>query len=86
MKHVGIFEAKTHLSSLLDEVEKGGEITITRHGKPVAKLIQATATLTKEEVVARKQALRELRAMAREAKLNPTIEEIKDWINEGRRC
>jgi prevent-host-death family protein len=33
MKHVGIFEAKTHLSSLLDEVEKGGEITITRGGK-----------------------------------------------------
>jgi hypothetical protein len=27
MKHVGIFEAKTHLSSLLDEVEKGGEVT-----------------------------------------------------------
>jgi prevent-host-death family protein len=86
MKHVGIFEAKTHLSSLLDEVEKGGEITITRHGKPVAKLIQATATLAKEEVAARKQALRELRAMARETKLNPTIDEIKDWINEGRRC
>jgi prevent-host-death family protein len=86
MKHVGIFEAKTHLSSLLDEVEKGGEITITRHGKPVARLIQATAELSPEEVAARKKALRELRAMARETKLNPTIEEIKDWINEGRRC
>jgi prevent-host-death family protein len=86
MKHVGIFQAKTHLSSLLDEVEKGGEITITRHGKPVARLIQATAELSPEEVAARKKALRELRAMARETKLNPTIEEIKDWINEGRRC
>ena len=41
MKQVGIFEAKTHLSSLLDEVEKGGEVTITRHGKPVARLVQA---------------------------------------------
>ena len=40
MKHVGIFEAKTHLSSLLEEVEKGGEVVITRHGKPVAKLVQ----------------------------------------------
>jgi len=39
MKHVGIFEAKTHLSSLVDEVAKGGEIVITRHGKPVAKLV-----------------------------------------------
>jgi prevent-host-death family protein len=42
MKSVGIFEAKTHLSALLDEVEKGGEVTITRHGKPAAKLVQAT--------------------------------------------
>ena len=39
MKHVGIFDAKTHLSSLVDEVEKGGEIVITRHGKPVARLV-----------------------------------------------
>jgi hypothetical protein len=30
MKHVRVFEAKSHLSSLLDEVEKGGEVTITR--------------------------------------------------------
>jgi len=26
MKHVGMFEAKTHLSSLVEEVEKGGEV------------------------------------------------------------
>ena len=32
-------EAKTHLSSLIEEVEKGKEITITRYGKPVAKLV-----------------------------------------------
>lgn len=35
---VGAFEAKTHLSRLLDEVEKGMHIVITRHGKPVAEL------------------------------------------------
>ncbi len=35
---VGAFEAKTHLSRLLDEVEKGGSVIITRHGKPVAEL------------------------------------------------
>ena len=40
MKHVGMFEAKTNLSSLVEEVEKGGEVVITRHGKPVARLVQ----------------------------------------------
>jgi prevent-host-death family protein len=37
-QQVGSFEAKTHLSRLLDEVEKGSSIVITRHGKPVAEL------------------------------------------------
>jgi prevent-host-death family protein len=32
-------EAKAHLSSLLDEVERGETIVITRHGKPVARLV-----------------------------------------------
>jgi prevent-host-death family protein len=36
---VGAFEAKTNLSALLDKVEAGEEIQITRHGKPVARLV-----------------------------------------------
>jgi prevent-host-death family protein len=39
MKRVGAYEAKTHLAQLLDEVERGETITITRHGVPVAKLV-----------------------------------------------
>lgn len=35
---VGAFEAKTHLSALLDRVERGEEIVITKHGRPVARL------------------------------------------------
>ena len=86
MKHIGIFEAKTHLSALLDEVERGGEVTITRHGKPIAKLTQVTAELSPDEIEKRKKALQELRAMAREFKISATQDEIKSWINEGRRC
>ncbi|MBI5814243.1 MAG: type II toxin-antitoxin system prevent-host-death family antitoxin [Nitrospinae bacterium] len=41
MKSVGAFAAKTHLSSLLDRVEQGEEITITRHGRAVAVLTPA---------------------------------------------
>jgi prevent-host-death family protein len=36
---IGAFEAKTHLSSLLDKVEAGEEIVITRHGKAVARMV-----------------------------------------------
>ena len=38
---VGAFEAKTHLSSLLDRVAAGEEVLITKHGKAVARLVGA---------------------------------------------
>jgi prevent-host-death family protein len=84
MKRVGIFEAKTHLSSLVDEVEKGGEVVITRHGRPVAKIVRAEQQLSPEVVERRRRALAELRQIAKELKINATHEEIKSWINEGR--
>lgn len=39
MHTVGTFEAKTHLSNLLDQVERGEQIVITKHGRPIAKLM-----------------------------------------------
>ncbi len=39
MTEIGAFEAKNTLGSLLDRVERGEEIVITRHGKPVARLV-----------------------------------------------
>lgn len=39
MQEVGAFEAKNTLGTLLDRVERGEEIVITRHGKPVARLV-----------------------------------------------
>jgi prevent-host-death family protein len=36
---VGAFEAKTHLSALLERVAAGEEVVITRHGKPVARMV-----------------------------------------------
>jgi len=38
---VGAIEAKTHLSMLLDRVAAGEEVVITKHGKPVARLVSA---------------------------------------------
>lgn len=42
MTTIGAFEAKTHLSALLDRAAKGESFTITRHGMPVARLLPVT--------------------------------------------
>jgi len=84
MKHVGIFDAKTHLSSLVDEVEKGGEVIITRHGKPVVKLTRVEERHSPDAIARRRQAMLELREMARKRGQRISIEEIKSWIDEGR--
>jgi prevent-host-death family protein len=55
---VGAFEAKTHLSDLLDRVEQGEEIVITRRGRPVARLV-ATGNQQAEAAVSRLRALRQ---------------------------
>ena len=41
MIEVGTFEAKTHLSSLLDKVSHGEEVLITKRGKAIARLVPA---------------------------------------------
>jgi prevent-host-death family protein len=38
-KSVGVHEAKTHLSRLLDDVAAGEEVVITRRGEPAARLV-----------------------------------------------
>ena len=80
-----MFDAKTNLSSLVEEVEKGGEVVITRHGKPVAKLVAVANPLTAEQVARQRKAVAELREMARK-RGGPRIthEEIKSWIEDGR--
>jgi prevent-host-death family protein len=40
-KVITLAEAKAHLSALVNEAEEGGEITITRHGRPVARIVGA---------------------------------------------
>lgn len=87
METIGLFEAKTHLSELIARVEAGDEIVITRHNKPVAKLVPI-AEVSPELVARRKQALAELQAIGRKmiARGGPiTVEEILQWRDEGRK-
>lgn len=82
MKEVGAFEAKNKLSALLDEVERGAEVIITRHGKPVARLVPPQPIVNREEARA---AMARLRARTKALKLNLTPDEIKAYRDEGRR-
>jgi prevent-host-death family protein len=78
MRQVGVYDAKTRLARLLDEVEAGETIEITRHGKPIARLTPIGIPKRDiEEAIAR---LRELRKGVRLDGLS-----IKDLINEGRK-
>jgi prevent-host-death family protein len=49
---IGAFEAKNKLSALLDRVEQGEEIVITRHGKPVARLVPGAAGIDRAQAKA----------------------------------
>jgi prevent-host-death family protein len=62
---IGAFEAKNKLGMLLDKVEQGEEIVITRHGKPIARLIPEASSIDKAQARA---ALQRLRSRARELK------------------
>lgn len=80
MHMVGVFEAKTRLTALLDEVEEGGEVLITRRGKPVARLVPAEPGFDRDRA-------RRAAAGLREASKGVTLGglSLKDLISEGRR-
>ena len=78
---VGAYEAKTHLSQLLDEVAKGETITITRHGTPVAVLAPPPDG-RRRDAAAAIAAVREFRKRENLSLGGITIREL---IEEGRR-
>ena len=76
---VSAFDAKTHLSRLLLEVEQGNAITITRRGKPVARLVPVEAErepLRAEDVL---KGFKEIRSRVK-GKVD-----IRKYIEEGRK-
>jgi prevent-host-death family protein len=77
---VGAYEAKTHLAELLERVQRGEEITITRHGSPVARLVPVSRKFTATD---RRAALKAMDQIAQRNRLRGL--RIKDLKNEGRR-
>jgi prevent-host-death family protein len=79
MVPVDAFEAKTHFLRLLGRVAAGEEITITRHGSPVARLESIQPS--------NPQHLRERIERLKEFSKGQTLDglKVKDLIDEGRR-
>jgi prevent-host-death family protein len=90
---VGAFDAKTHLSQLLDEVRRGKTITITRRGIPVAVLAPPeavhgarSAAREQEDEEGVRQAIEAWRRYRdAQPQLRATVAEILAWVKEGRR-
>lgn len=80
METIGSYEAKTHLPALLERVQKGERITITKHGVPIAVL----APIEPQPRRSREDAIETMRAFGRGRSL-PEGMTLKDMIEEGRR-
>jgi prevent-host-death family protein len=84
MREIQASEAKTHLPQLLDAVERGETIIITRHGRSVARLVPEHR-IRQERISAAVAGLRDLRESIRERTEKPfTLDEIKAYRDEGR--
>jgi prevent-host-death family protein len=79
MTTIGAYEAKTHLSSLLERVAKGESITITKHGHPVA-VMQPVAERVRRPLT---EVIADLREFRRGWRLEGIS--LREMIEEGRR-
>ena len=79
MDMAGTFQAKTHLTRLLDRVAAGEQITITRHSTPIARLVPVRPSNSRQ--------IRETVAKLKEFGKGQTLGglKVKDLINKGRR-
>jgi prevent-host-death family protein len=79
LREIGAFEAKNKLGTLLDWVEQGEEVLITRRGKAVARLVPAEAGFDRERA---RRAAADIRARSVGVRLDGL--RIKDLVDEGR--
>ncbi len=80
MREIQASEAKTHLPQLLDDVERGETLIITRHGRPIARLVPERDR-RQEEV---DKAIAGI-ALRRRAATSVTVADILSAREEGRR-
>jgi prevent-host-death family protein len=87
MATVSAFEAKTHFGELLERVARGEEIVITRHDKPVARIVPEGAQRLQEvrRAVGGLRQLQQRIARRGKGKVRLSDREVRSAIEEGRR-
>ncbi len=78
MKTVGVFEAKTHFSALVEDAAAGKTTIVTKNGTPVAEIVPVRQSRSRGQQLAER--VRALRKQANLGDLN-----IRELIDEGRR-
>ncbi len=79
MERIGIYDARAKLSELIERVQSGEEVVLTRHGEPVARLVPEK----RHRKGSGTAAVARIRALAR--KLNIRDVDVRKLIEEGRR-
>ena len=77
------FEAKSTLGALLDRVQRGEKIIITRHGKPVARLVPNSERIDRSQARVTLQRIRDRASLLQPAKFDG--ESVKSDRDQGRR-
>jgi prevent-host-death family protein len=75
---IGAYEAKTHLPALLERVARGERFTITKHGRPIARLVPVERTGPDR----RRAAIERLKVFRKGHTLDVPVKQL---INQGRR-
>jgi prevent-host-death family protein len=75
---IGAYEAKTHLPALLERVARGERFTITKHGRPIARLVPVERISPDR----RREAVERLKVFADGRTLGVPVKQL---INQGRR-
>ena len=81
MDRIGIYDAKAKLSELVERVEAGEDIVLTRRGRAVVRLVRAEAVTRRQ---ARAAAVRRIRALSKRMNLKISRAEVRRAIAKGR--
>ena len=78
---IGVYDLKNKLSAVLEEVLAGKEVTVTKHGRPIARIAPVTAPGLEDRVAA----VASIHALGDTVRRSPNEKPARDLIDEGRR-
>lgn len=85
IQSVGLFEAKTHFSELVSRAEAGEEIVITRHNKPVVRLVAVEAVVAVDKA-RRRAAIKALRSLGEDIRRDGGGQSVADIVQSVRQA